>query len=181
VIACLIPAHNEQDTIAATLDSVLAQTRRVDRVVVVADNCTDRTAVVARHFRLRDVAVDVAELAANRDRKAGALNHGYKFIADYDFVLTMDADTILEPEFVEKTVADLEANPRLGGVCARYWAKFERNQFPPMVQNFQRLEYARFDDSRMLRDWRVSVLSGAAVMYRGAALRQVCEWRETTC
>jgi cellulose synthase/poly-beta-1,6-N-acetylglucosamine synthase-like glycosyltransferase len=47
-IAVLIPAHDEASGIGPTLASVRAQTRPGDRVLVVADNCTDRTAEVAR-------------------------------------------------------------------------------------------------------------------------------------
>ncbi|HEX5115395.1 MAG TPA: glycosyltransferase [Pseudonocardiaceae bacterium] len=43
----LIPAHDEADRIAAALDSPHGQTTPPDRIVVVADNCTDDTADVA--------------------------------------------------------------------------------------------------------------------------------------
>ncbi len=46
-IAVIIPAHNEASSIEQTLKSVLAQSRSMDRVIVVADNCTDETAQVA--------------------------------------------------------------------------------------------------------------------------------------
>ena len=47
-LTALVPAHNEALTIAATLQSLWSQTRPPDRVVVVADNCTDDTAELAR-------------------------------------------------------------------------------------------------------------------------------------
>src|SRR5690349_5913723 len=47
-LAVLIPAHNEQVGLPATLRSVKAQLLPHDRVVVVADNCTDGTAALAR-------------------------------------------------------------------------------------------------------------------------------------
>jgi cellulose synthase/poly-beta-1,6-N-acetylglucosamine synthase-like glycosyltransferase len=43
-----VPAHNEQTLIRATLASILPQLGARDRVIVVADNCTDRTADLAR-------------------------------------------------------------------------------------------------------------------------------------
>src|SRR5262245_25077477 len=46
--AVLIPAHNEEAGIATTIRNVLEQTVPSDRVLVVADNCDDRTAQVAR-------------------------------------------------------------------------------------------------------------------------------------
>ncbi|HEV7139211.1 MAG TPA: glycosyltransferase, partial [Steroidobacteraceae bacterium] len=42
-LAVLIPAHDEETTIARTLRSVAAQLSRTDRLLVVADNCSDQT------------------------------------------------------------------------------------------------------------------------------------------
>lgn len=47
-LTVLLPAHDERLTIEASLASLWAQTRQPDRVVVVADNCTDDTADIAR-------------------------------------------------------------------------------------------------------------------------------------
>ena len=44
----LIPAHNESGVIAETLTALTPTLRDTDRVLVVADNCTDDTATVAR-------------------------------------------------------------------------------------------------------------------------------------
>lgn len=46
-VAVLVPAHDESAGIKGTLRSIHAQLRRDDRLVVVADNCTDSTAAAA--------------------------------------------------------------------------------------------------------------------------------------
>src|SRR5580704_12262150 len=46
-ITVLIAAHNEEQSLGATLDSVLSQTRQANRVVVAADNCVDDTVDIA--------------------------------------------------------------------------------------------------------------------------------------
>jgi hypothetical protein len=69
-IVVVVPAHNEEASIARTLQALLQQTRRPDRVIVVADNCSDKTVEVARRFGSR---VTVIETVGNRDRKVGAL------------------------------------------------------------------------------------------------------------
>ena len=46
-LAVLVPAHNESAVIAATLEDIKARLRAGDRLLVVADNCTDDTAAVA--------------------------------------------------------------------------------------------------------------------------------------
>lgn len=162
----LVPAYNEEAGIAQTIESLLNQTRRPDLVVVVANNCTDRTVEIARTY-----PVQVVDMWRNPDKKAGAMNFAWEqYAAGHDFVFTMDADTELAPDAIEHLVADLEADRGLGAVCARYWAKPGEG----LVWRLQRLEYARFDDTRDLRGWKVQVASGAAVMYRNEALRQVC-------
>ena len=47
----LIPAHNEEASIGRNLHALLTQTRVPDRIVVIADNCTDRTEEIARRYR----------------------------------------------------------------------------------------------------------------------------------
>jgi hypothetical protein len=47
----LVPAHNEADTIRHTLHALLTQTQPADRIVVVADNCSDDTAKIASRYR----------------------------------------------------------------------------------------------------------------------------------
>src|SRR5271170_673250 len=48
VVAVLVPAHNEALGIRGTIESIAAQMAPGDRLVVVADNCTDATAEIAR-------------------------------------------------------------------------------------------------------------------------------------
>ncbi|MHC1563139.1 glycosyltransferase family 2 protein [Actinomycetospora sp. C-140] len=173
-VTVLVPAHDEEAGIAATVEGLLAQDTpdwlRIAGVVVIANNCTDRTAEIARGY-----PVTVIEMARNPDKKAGALNHGWREAArDADLVLTMDADTVLLPDTVAAMAGEMRANAVLGAVCARYWATPGRG----LAWRLQRLEYTRYDDLRDLRGWRVSVASGAAAMYRGRALEQVAAARD---
>ena len=46
-VGVLIPAHNEEDVLPETIPEILRQLRHGDRLLVVADNCSDRTAAVA--------------------------------------------------------------------------------------------------------------------------------------
>ena len=68
-VVVLVPAHDEAASIGTTLRALQAQTRRPDRVVVVADNCTDDTVAIARA-----AGAEVVETVGNTDKKAGALN-----------------------------------------------------------------------------------------------------------
>jgi peptidoglycan/xylan/chitin deacetylase (PgdA/CDA1 family) len=95
-IAVLIPAHNEEDALPATLRSVFAQDYPPEmlRVYVVADNCTDQTAAVAARAGVISL---VRNDPANRG-KGFALAFGLEAVrADGpDAVLILDADCEIE-------------------------------------------------------------------------------------
>src|SRR5205807_7587896 len=91
-VVAVIPAYNEEASIALALDSLAAQDRRPDLIVVVGDNCTDGTAEVVN---ARGDAVMVSSVA-NPHKKAGALNQVLDrilpLLEDDDGLLVMDAD-----------------------------------------------------------------------------------------
>lgn len=61
-LAVLVPAHNEQELLAATLQSIRPQLLAGDRLLVVADNCTDDTALVALDAGAEVIVRDQHEL-----------------------------------------------------------------------------------------------------------------------
>jgi biofilm PGA synthesis N-glycosyltransferase PgaC len=170
-IVALIPAHNEEEHLGATLTSLLRQTRPLDRIVVVADNCTDRTVPIARSLE----GVEVIETVDNAYRKAGALNQGLEHVGrEYGYLLQMDADTELDERFVEEAIGELEADPKLGGVCSRFFAKDTSG----ILRLLQAMEYVRYDSTRSYRKGKVSVLSGTGVVFRMSALPAEKPWDE---
>src|SRR5205085_9049011 len=98
-VTVLIPAHNEAASIAATLDSLRAQEPAPNHVIVVADNCIDATASIARAH-----GAEVFITVGNHDKKAGALNQALRGLldgmGDNDVVMCMDADTVLDDGFL---------------------------------------------------------------------------------
>src|SRR5690242_20017572 len=98
-VVVLIPAHNEEESIGATVEALLRQERIPDRIVVIADNCTDRTIAVAA--ALRHEALLVTETRNNRDKKCGGLNAAWRrYAMDADIVVCLDADTVLPPNAI---------------------------------------------------------------------------------
>jgi cellulose synthase/poly-beta-1,6-N-acetylglucosamine synthase-like glycosyltransferase len=93
-LAVLVPAHDEEGGIGKTLASVTAQLRDGDRLVVVADNCCDGTARVARAF-----GAEVVERVDPLLRGKGyALDAGIRHLEASPplFVVIVDADCLLE-------------------------------------------------------------------------------------
>jgi cellulose synthase/poly-beta-1,6-N-acetylglucosamine synthase-like glycosyltransferase len=97
-LAVLVPAHNEESVLAATLRSLLPTIPAGGRVLVVADNCTDGTAQVAR-----DCGAQVVERQdAQRRGKGFALDYGIRALAAEppDAVVFLDADCRVSPAAV---------------------------------------------------------------------------------
>ena len=93
-VTVLIPAHNEEQVIVRTLQSLLADAGAAVRVLVVADNCSDQTVDLCR-----EVGVDVVERFDNERRGKGyALEFGLQQLSDDppDVVIVIDADCIVE-------------------------------------------------------------------------------------
>jgi cellulose synthase/poly-beta-1,6-N-acetylglucosamine synthase-like glycosyltransferase len=96
-VAVLVPAHDEAAGIARTLAAVLPQLREHDRVLVVADNCSDDTAAIARRAGPQ---VQVVERFHDTERGKGfALAYGVDALrADPPgLVVILDADCDLAP------------------------------------------------------------------------------------
>jgi cellulose synthase/poly-beta-1,6-N-acetylglucosamine synthase-like glycosyltransferase len=172
-ILLLIPAHDEEAGIAATMRSVEAQTLPPDRRIVVSDNSTDRTVEIARSRP----GWEVWETVGNTGKKGGALNQAWAILEpnlrDTDYLVTMDADTLIDPEFVDCALAKYQEAPgrglRIGGVCAN----FSGLPLDSALGVLQMMEYARAEKINRSRRGIAPVLAGAATMFSVAALRSV--------
>ena len=91
----LIPAHNEEAGLGATLAALTPELGPEDRVLVVADNCTDRTAEIARAH-----GVEVVERSdPSRRGKGYALAFGLDVLRSKPpaVVVILDADCVIAP------------------------------------------------------------------------------------
>lgn len=165
-LIALIPAHNEQDRIAEAIRGLDAQTRRPDLVVVVADNCTDATVLVAR-----ESGAEVIETIGNAHKKAGALNQAITWalphLSDRDLVLVQDADTVLNPWFVE--TAEGTFNRKVGAVGGVFYGE----EGGGLLGLLQRMEFHRYAWEIERRGGKASVLTGTGTMFRARVLREV--------
>lgn len=174
----LIPAHNEEGSIARTLGALLTQTRIPDRIVVIADNCTDRTEQIARRYR----GVTVMCTVGNTERKVGALNQGWlRWQAGYDYIAGIDADTVLAPDCLQHLEAEMAATPRAGGVMARYTfdQRLGTTAMARLLVRMQRLEFASWTADALRRHRKTYVLGGQASLFNAEALRAVAERNHT--
>lgn len=171
-ITVLVPAHDEAASLPITLAALAEQTRRPDRVVVVADNCTDDTADIARLF-----GHEVVETVGNTHKKGGALNQALASLlpgmGPEDAVMVMDADTALGPLYLETAADLLDDDPDLEAVGGVFFGE----QGHGLVGVFQRNEYRRYSQEISRRRGRVFVLTGTASVFRASALAMVAAAR----
>ena len=112
-VTVLIPAHNEESVIVQTVQSVLLSDLRAIRVVVVDDGSTDRTLELLRvNFGQNDCVQIIHQ--SNRG-KAAALNNALTH-AQTEIVVTIDADTEIEPDAIRKLLRHF-SDPKVGAVA----------------------------------------------------------------
>ncbi len=173
-VTVLIPAHNEEGSLALTISSLLTQSHPPERVIVVADNCTDSTVDIARRS-----GVEVFESVGNTHKKAGALNQALKVVlpqqGDNDVVMVMDADTALDDGFLESAVTRFTGDRALMAIGGLFYG----DEGDGLLGQFQRNEYIRYAREMRRRRGRVFVLTGTASLFRPVALRTVAGSRST--
>jgi biofilm PGA synthesis N-glycosyltransferase PgaC len=185
-ISCIIPAYNEEDTIADVLTSLLAQTRLPDVIHVIVNNTDDDTAEIARRFEgehhrtvrgepFRTV-VYVHDIGTNPDKKVGALNFGFELVKDeYDFLLGVDGDTVADRRAVEFLEAEIASDPRIGGISAIY--SVDEAPVKGLIARFltsgQRAQFAAFNLDNLLRGRNMAVLGGQFSIFSMLALEEV--------
>ncbi|MGI9196546.1 MAG: glycosyltransferase [Candidatus Nanopelagicales bacterium] len=171
-VTVVVPAHNEEAALPTTLSALAQQTRLPDRVIVVADNCTDRTVEIARAM-----GHEAFETVGNEHKKGGALNQVLSTILPVaspdDVILVMDADTSLGPRFIEVAAQHLEGDPELAAVGGVFFGEGGSG----VLGQFQRNEYTRYSLQIRQRRGRVFVLTGTATMFRAEALLDVAAAR----
>jgi len=171
-VTVLIPAHNESNQITETIASLKHQRRLPDRVLVIADNCSDPTAGLAQLC-----GADVIATRNNRHKKAGALNQVLQRLLPVlgveDAVLVMDADSALDPGFIQHGV-DYLATGRYAAVGGTFTGKPGGG----LVGMFQRNEYARYARDVRRLSGKALVLTGTATLFRALTLQEVVAARD---
>jgi poly-beta-1,6-N-acetyl-D-glucosamine synthase len=202
-LTVLIAAHNEQASIGATLDSVLAQDRPADYIVVAADNCKDATVEVSRERSKTSAGprVLVYETVNNTHKKSGALNQAWELMrAHTDLFVCIDADTVLPRNSLRHWEAEFVSDSRVAGCSAKFTmlssqemtvlarkgvvpytaGKSPRQTFRQrMWCRVQKAEFAKWTDTALARKGRwTSVLAGTACAIRASALEEVVAQRQ---
>ena len=171
-LTVIVPAFNERASIADTVRSILAQTAQPAEVIVVDDHSTDDTGDVAR-----SLGVTVLRPPANTGSKAGAQNFALPYVRT-EFVVAVDADTVLAPDALEKLLPSFEL-PQVAAACGFVLPRHVRTVW----ERGRYVEYLfAFTYYKQVQEYygKPLISSGCFSMYRTALLRAQEGWSDRT-
>lgn len=122
----VIPAHNEQDFIGKTLQSLVDQKFRPEKVVVVNDHSSDNTAQIVSKFAQEHDFVSLLNITSSDEhipfgKEVTAFYKGFDTLDDnYDIICKYDADLIFPAEYfsvLNEVFSSDEQIGMAGGFC----------------------------------------------------------------
>ena len=185
-LGVIVAAHNEAAVLPITLHALLAQTNVPAQIIVADDGSTDGTvALLTSRFGLVDPGVGhLSEPSATHGAlrwlrlrhggKARALNAAM-LVMDADIVMTVDGDTLLEPEACAAMSHAFAALPKLVAAAGLLSPVCSRTVSGRFFQWFQTYEYIRNFVSRYawMRAQGLLLISGAFACFRREAVLAV--------
>jgi biofilm PGA synthesis N-glycosyltransferase PgaC len=177
----LVPAYNEELIIERTVRSLMSQTYPFELILVIANNCTDRTVEIVK--RLQEEFGPVLQLLVmekNDGLKAGALNWGFAYLNQdaYDFVFSMDGDTVLHEGILAEGIKKFAREPKTGGICSAY-RTLPLSKDATFAQRFmwriQNIEFGLANAWRIENHRSARVLPGVSSLYRMDVLKKIAE------
>lgn len=116
----ITPSRNEEKLIEKTIESVIQQTVRPARWVIVNDGSTDSTGAIAESYAAKHEWIEVVNRPARKERnfaaKVHAFNAGQERLkgVHYEIIGNLDSDVVLDKDHFEFLLARFREDPRLG-------------------------------------------------------------------
>jgi len=180
MVSILIATYNEKYVIEKSLDAMKGLDYPKDRLqVVVADDSNDPTVDIidAKVRDLRSSGIRaVVSRRNNRDSfKCGALNKALEAVVG-DYVLLLDADSIVAPDVIQKGIDTMEKHPRASFVSFRY-GHYNRNY--NLVTQLFALQQDIGDTLSKMGSYHIDApfsLQGGFALVRTKDLRDIGGW-----
>lgn len=129
----IIPAHNEEQNLSFTLDSLQKQSSKDFKVVVVNDGSTDRTPDVIRRYTAADFRFETINLQKSEHQPGSKVVHAFKnglqtqSLDEFDIICKFDADIILPESYLETVERAFSNHPEYGLVGGLLYVEKEEN------------------------------------------------------
>ncbi|MFW5879638.1 MAG: glycosyltransferase [bacterium] len=168
-ISIIVPAFNEEDSIAETIQSLKEITYKNLEVLIISDGSTDNTSRIVSKEILDDSRFKFIDNQKNQG-KATVLNQGIKLVKG-KFVACMDADSVVENDIIEK-ILPYFSDQDVGAVTI----SVDVNKPKTFLHRIVALEFA-LGLSLFLKIFSfldcIFVTPGPFSMYRKTALREI--------
>ncbi|HAP36515.1 MAG TPA: glycosyl transferase family 2 [Bacteroidetes bacterium] len=179
--AILIPAHNEERVIGATIASMLELEYPKDKlkIIVINDGSGDRTKEIILEYARQDVRVQLYDVPKGEGGKgkSRALNLGIKQ-AHAEVIAVYDADNTPDKHALKYLVANLIADPELGAVLGKFRTV---NKNVNLLTKFINIETLSFQSMLQAGRWQmqsVATLPGTNFVMWSWLINQLNGWDE---
>lgn len=171
LVTVVIAAHNEEAVIVRTLESIRRSTYRSFEVLVADDASGDLTGRLVRDYQLRHPEMDLRIVRMKKNvGKGAALNAALRRHARGQFVMTLDADSIIRRDAIKNALSYFE-DPHVAGVAANVQIMEETTALG-ILQRFEHMIGYRSKKLYSLLNCEF-VVGGVASTYRMRVLRKV--------
>jgi glycosyltransferase involved in cell wall biosynthesis len=167
LVSVIVPAFNAASTIAATLESVLAQTHSNLEVLVIDDGSTDSTISVVQSMARKDPRIRL--LRQPNQGVAAARNQGIEQ-ATGEFLAPVDADDLWRSDKIEKQVGRIRMSGPDTVLVYTWHAKVDASGH--LIRPLAARPADRGRVTKPLIIWNI-VGNGSAPLMRRAAVREV--------
>ncbi len=152
LVSIITPLYNSERFVAATIESVLAQTYQHWEMIVIDDGSTDNSARIVTEYATRDPRIKL--FSQPNAGSAAARNNGIRR-AIGRYIALLDSDDLWEPNFLEEQIALLtEKNAAL--VCSSHKRIDENGK--ECLQPFRAPQRMTYND--LLKTCSISCLTG---------------------
>lgn len=170
----VIPAYNEEANIIQSLSSVLRQTMKPRRIIIIDDGSTDRTMAFAEQVRPlceeRDIELLTIRRAASIGKTPTIKRQSREFDADVEFIL--DGDTILiSDNYIERTVFELYQAIGIACACGTILPLRDRDRLEMMEEPLVKRCLEKLPDDTPAKrptPFFTKILRGITNIYRGS-------------
>lgn len=176
-IALVIFACNEADVISETIRKVRESMKSSDSLFVVADNCDDETAEIARS--------NGAQVMVRKDRSSQGKGAALSWFAEkyqttilaHDFLVILDADSLVLPDFIQELKERLTENDVVSQ-CRVAPIGYHGSSMATLIALSEIIEQSVFDHIRS--KLRLSIrLRGTGMIFKPDILIQLCPYLKT--
>jgi cellulose synthase/poly-beta-1,6-N-acetylglucosamine synthase-like glycosyltransferase len=179
-----LPIYNERFVVARLLEAVAELDYPADRLAIqLLDDSSDATSRIAARkiaqLRQRGLTIQHMRRRTRDGYKAGALQEGMTQSATTYYAI-FDADFVPPPDFLQRLIPYLEADPQLGMVQGRWGHLNEDENALTIMQGFAIDAHFMTEQVGRSHSGLFSSFNGTGGVWRAACIRDAGNWADTT-